>query len=223
MVMKLRFRANNLCWVDVDIEPSPYPIQIVESPMSSLDQRQSPTIKVRAISTIDPISCQVKWVDEPSLQIKVNPNAPRPVATSFMAAFKDSKAASLCCLSASKIASLYNEEGEEEADRGEEEVDREHVAVAGIAIATTQQRRPKHSNMGNALGNPVAAFAGKKQAEDAAKQAKEGLSYLTSGETEEQKSQSARAKERDQEFEEKKRKREERKKQLESKWAESRK
>eukprot|EP00536_Pseudo-nitzschia_multiseries_P018175 jgi/Psemu1/54434/gm1.54434_g len=77
MVMKLRFKVDNPCLVEVDIDPSPYPVQVVESPVSSLDPRQSPTIKARAISIIDPISCQVKWV-EPSLQIEINPNAPPP-------------------------------------------------------------------------------------------------------------------------------------------------
>eukprot|EP00536_Pseudo-nitzschia_multiseries_P012777 jgi/Psemu1/33144/gm1.33144_g len=64
--------------VEVDIDPrSPYPVQIVKSPVSSLDPREtSPrAIKVRAISIKDLISCQVKLV-EPSLQIKVDPNAP---------------------------------------------------------------------------------------------------------------------------------------------------
>eukprot|EP00536_Pseudo-nitzschia_multiseries_P013929 jgi/Psemu1/36897/gm1.36897_g len=63
MVMKLRFKVGNPCW----------------SPASSLDPRQSPTIEVRAISIIDPTSCQVKWV-EPSLETNIDPNAPTPVA-----------------------------------------------------------------------------------------------------------------------------------------------
>eukprot|EP00536_Pseudo-nitzschia_multiseries_P019297 jgi/Psemu1/59909/gm1.59909_g len=28
MVMKLKFKAGNLCWVQVDVDPNPYPVQI---------------------------------------------------------------------------------------------------------------------------------------------------------------------------------------------------
>jgi len=77
--------------------------------------------------------------------------------------------------------------------------------------------------MGNAAGNPLAAAAGKKKAEDAANQAKEGLTSLTAGQTEEQKAREARAKDRSEAYEQKKREREERKKKLQSQWAENKK
>eukprot|EP00536_Pseudo-nitzschia_multiseries_P013499 jgi/Psemu1/35365/gm1.35365_g len=132
-----------------------------EPRVSSLDPRQSPTIKVRAVSIIDPISCQVTWV-EPSLHIKVNPNVTlllelemgfklewgqsplkNVVATSTMAAFSDSDAASLCCLSASKTASLLLlgevKEATNRADEEEEEANQDQqrgTILAGTFMAS---------------------------------------------------------------------------------------
>eukprot|EP00536_Pseudo-nitzschia_multiseries_P004171 jgi/Psemu1/9412/gm1.9412_g len=36
MVMKLKFKAGNLCWVQVDVDPNPYPVQIVRSSVCHL-------------------------------------------------------------------------------------------------------------------------------------------------------------------------------------------
>ena len=78
--------------------------------------------------------------------------------------------------------------------------------------------------MGNA--NPAAAVAGmgaKNSANNAAKQAQDGLSSLTGAKTEEQQVQHKRAVDRNAAFEQKKREREERKKKLTSQWADNKK
>eukprot|EP00536_Pseudo-nitzschia_multiseries_P011617 jgi/Psemu1/29482/gm1.29482_g len=58
MVMKLKLKDDNPCWFKLS--------------------RESPPIQVKAISLVDPnfLSLEV----EPSLEIKVDPNAPPPAA-----------------------------------------------------------------------------------------------------------------------------------------------
>eukprot|EP00536_Pseudo-nitzschia_multiseries_P013337 jgi/Psemu1/34825/gm1.34825_g len=78
MVLKLKFKVDNPCWVKANIDPTPYPVQIVASPVSSLNPYQSPSIQVKTISLIDPnLALELKS----SLQIKVNPNAPPPLGS----------------------------------------------------------------------------------------------------------------------------------------------
>ena len=76
--------------------------------------------------------------------------------------------------------------------------------------------------MGN-VNNPIAAAGAKKSANDAKKQAQDGLNSLTGAKTEEQQAHGQRAKDRNATFEQKKREREERKKKLQGQWADNKK